>query len=518
MQAQHIDFFNLSGGMDRQKNRLALGSNEADWIENLHWASQQGWSTQNNGYQPMNTTPLNGGATVQAAFAFKDATGVEHTLLQVGDTLYRVDALGGKVLSTLGVVGSSPCQAATFGGWCYWVSPSAPPKRWNGQTPSLEAAPGWPPTIAGLTLGNPSLACTYANRLVLAGDALNPNTVFLSELENADTFTPNTLANSAGGLLVSPGDGQRITALIPLFVPYTNEQVLLIFKNRSIYALTGTSTEDFTLELVSNHVGALSSQALLGVGQEVWFLSEEGINTLGANTDLGTLALGSLSSKIKGLTETLNRSQLHRAFALQDVKRQEVWWFVPEGSSNRCNRVWVQNYGGPAHVWSLRTGIEAACALRLPTGELLTGGFDGLWYQQRKGQRYGATAPVPWVFRTPTYVLGNTQALKRLPFVDVYCRDVGLATFDVKAFWGQDPTPTVSRPQVELTASQSLQLYGLAQYGASTYASGLSSRLRVYPDGVGTVFQLELSGQTPEQPLTLEGFSFRLQGGGAVGL
>jgi hypothetical protein len=253
----------LEGGMNTQKNPLAMGASELQWVENLHWNNAQGWATEQSGYVQVNTTPLAGGSPVLSLYTFTDVTGVNRTLVQAGATLYYVTPLGGSILATLGQTYAQPNTYVPFMGWCFVLNSSTPPKRWNGASTTLQSVPGWPPVIAGVTVGNPGFGCVYANRLVLAGDEINPNTVYLSALEDPDMFTPGLLDDSAGAIQISPGDGQRITALMPLYIPYSNEHVLLIFKNQSIYALRGYDASSFRLELVSNTLGTETPQSLV---------------------------------------------------------------------------------------------------------------------------------------------------------------------------------------------------------------------------------------------------------------
>ena len=123
---------------------------------------------------------------------------------------------------------------------------------------SMAALDGWPAVIAGVTPGMPTFGEKFANRLVLSGDADNPSMIYISEFENPENYTPGEGATSAGAIQVSPGDGEAITGLRTLFLPLENEEVLVIFKERSTYMLTGNDADTFTLQKVSGEFGAVS--------------------------------------------------------------------------------------------------------------------------------------------------------------------------------------------------------------------------------------------------------------------
>jgi hypothetical protein len=513
MPSKRIHVPSLEGGMDTQVSPILLKLNQQRLLENLHWQQATGWSTLDIGYEAKNSSPLNNGSVIHGLYTFQDVSGLDQTLVQAGDTLFHVNPLIGTVIKSIGTTYDSPNQYVTFLGWCFILNSSCPPKRWNGTNESFENMVGWPYTAEGEIVGNPSLGCVYANRLVLAGDATRPNTIYLSALEDPEDFTPTNLEDSAGAIQISPGDGQRITGLIPLYVPYSNEHVLLVFKTKSIYALRGADASSFRIELVSNTLGTQSPQSFMAVGQDVWFLSSSGINALGPNTQLGILAVGSLSSEMQGRLPSLNQAQLHKAFALHDPIQKELWWCVPTESSTVCNEVWVQNYSQSPHKWSLRKGLNMTCGHTLPLGQLLSGDASGRWHQQRKGHTYNGTN-IPWRLISSTYSLGDFNTQSRLTTIDVYLSRVGAENFDAYGSWemGYDGGDSLT-PSVTVSAG-GLDMYGLGFFNTARFGSHAKGIARLYPEGSGRLFELTLSGVIPSQPIAITGYSLTYIEGG----
>ena len=115
---------------------------------------------------------------------------------------------------------------------------------------------------------------------------------------------------------MSPGDGERITAIKTLYLPLENEEVLVIFKERSTYMLTGNDADTFTLQKVSGEFGAVSHQSVVQAGSELLFLSREGITSLSTATVQGNLTTGFISDRIRPAIDGLNRQATRYNWAL----------------------------------------------------------------------------------------------------------------------------------------------------------------------------------------------------------
>jgi hypothetical protein len=514
MPTKTITFPTLEGGMNTTQSPTTLSAGQTQWIENLHWQHGGGWSSEEGGFTRRNSAPLNNGASIASLYTFHDATASERTLIQAGNLLYYVNPLQGEVYQMLGQTATAPNQYIPFMGWCYVLNSSSAPQRWNGNTPGLETASGWPPVLNGLTCGYPGFGCVYANRLVLAGDSLNPHMLYLSALENPEMFTPGELEDGAGAIQVNPGDGQRITALMPLYVPYSNEHVLLIFKSSSIYALRGYDASSFQLELVSNTLGTESPRSLMAVGQDVWFMSRTGIHALGPNTESGILAVGNISQPMMGRWPRINLNSLDKSFALHDMQRRELWWCLPTGSANTANEVWVQHYGTVPHQWSLKTGMSMTDGHTLPDGQLLTGTSNGYWVQQRRGNTYQGV-PYSWKLITATHALGSFSTHSRLILADVFLNHVINGGLNVSITWELGLAGTLPlTPAIHLGYGEA-HIYGMGVYGVSSYLEQTRAVARVYPEGSGRLVELTFSGQSVSQPITITGYSLKYNEGGS---
>ncbi len=505
-------YFNNTGGLNLRFNELILDEQDAEEVLNLHATSSGSWTSMDVGFVNLNTTPLSTGLKVTSLYHFKPVSGDPVLLAGSGDKLYTFQTSDGSSSELLnGLAVDAPMNFVTFSGLLIGCNGADPPKKWDGST-AVSNLLGWPPVIAGVTPGKPSISEIFSNRLIFSGDSDNPSMLYLSELENPENFTPATGASSAGAIQVSPGDGQKITALKTMYLPSKSEEILVVFKERSTYILTGNDSDTFTLQKISNEFGAVSSRAVVQVGNELMFLSAEGITSLSTATVQGNITANFMSHKIQSQINTLNLSKLSESFAVHLRNRQEIWWAVSDGGSVQNQRILVLNYG-LGNSWSRRSGILASSGIVIDS-KLYTGNYSGIVQQQLKGSSYHG-APIPWVYRTPFYGLGSPRVRKRIKDIEVYLKQMSTLDIDVKFAWD---IKRGSRAQQSRTASVvpdvSSSVYSQSVYGDDEYGLLGLSIIKLIPEGSGKYFQMELSGNVSDKPVELQGWTITAMYGG----
>ena len=510
---QTFRFFQNTGGLNLRANDVLAAPEEAEDIVNMHVGVNGTWTTKDIGYVALTDSPLESGATLRGMYEFQPLSGESQLIVAAGGKLFSAppNSVSFTELAS-GFSTTAAVRFVTFQGLLIACNGVDAPQKYTG-TGSAEPLDGWPPVIPGVTPGMPSMAAVFANRLVFSGDADNPSMVYLSALESPEDFTPTTGATSAGAIQIAPGDGERITALHTLYLPLENEEVLVIFKERSTYLLTGHDAETFAVHKVSDEFGAVSPHSVVQVGNELMFLTTEGVTTLSTATLQGNMTSGFASAKVHPVIRQLNRDKLSESFAVHLRERQEVWWFVAEGSYQQNQRVLVLSYAGTP-AWSRRSGITASCACLTTQGLLLTGGYDGHLSQQLRGNTYDGEA-IDWLYRTPFYDFSAPHLRKRIREVTLYLKQISALNVTVKAFW--DIRRGSSQQEVHTLSVQpdaASSVFGVAVYGADFYAIIGSSLLKFTPSGSGKFLQLEFSGSHAGQPVEIEGWTVTtIQGG-----
>ena len=512
MSMQTFNYFNNTGGMNLRSNDLSVSDNEAEEINNLHANSRGSWSSNNAGYVHLNATPLAGGSTVTSLYEYVTLTGESFLMAVAGTNLFTFEPSTGMANNLMAsLTAGQRMSFVTFKGLLIGCNGIDAPKKWDGTNPVADLV-GWPPVIAGLTPGMPSIAASFSNRLIFSGDANYPSLIYISELENAENFTPAIGATSAGALQVSPGDGEKITALKTMFLPNTNEEILLIFKEKSTYLLSGSDADSFTLQKVSGEFGAVGPLSVLQVGNELMFLSLEGVTSISTATAQGNITTGFLSNAIQPQIAKLNRAALNRSFAVHLRHRQEVWWFVAEGSNTQNQTVLVYNYG-VNQAWSKRSGINVACGI-YSQGLLYTGNYVGLIQQQLQGNSYNGQ-PITWTYRTGFMNFSVPRMRKRVKDIELFLKQISSVNVTVNTYWDFRRSAHNRQSRVlSIAPDSSSSIFGTSIYGQDYYNVTGSSMVKFMPSGSGLAFQLELTGNAADQPVEIEGWNITAIYGG----
>ncbi|MEM0951986.1 MAG: hypothetical protein AAGI66_07580 [Cyanobacteria bacterium P01_H01_bin.74] len=510
-------YFNNTGGINQEVSDLTLNNNDAEDIVNLHATAAGRWSGSNVGFTHINDTPLGNGTAIETLYAFTTLAGVTHVIASAGGTLYTVEPGSGQATEQYSGLSGTAMNFSTFNGLLIGSNGVDPPIQWNGLD-AVSDLPGWPPVIPGIASGVPNFSAVFANRLIFSGDNSNPSVIYLSALEDPETFTPGSGSASAGAIQVSPGDGEKITALKTLFLPIENEEVLVIFKESATYLLTGNDAETFVLQKLSSEFGAVSHRSVTLVGNQLMVLSKEGIMALSTATQEGNLTTGFLSNRIQKQMSTLNAFQLKNSFCLHLRSRQEVWWFVTASNSTTNQTVLVYNYGlvfNPGGAWSRRAGLEAACGLVL-NNTVYTGNYAGQIARQNSGNHYDGQ-PIAWVYRTGFYDFNAPRSRKRVREIVLQLKQISTLSLTVNLYWDfkrgsfHRQTRTLS-----VLPDASSATFGVARFGEDTYNVVGISTLRFTPSGSGRYFQLELTGEAIDAPVEIEGWQITVHYGGSL--
>ncbi|MDI3298383.1 MAG: hypothetical protein QJR08_04345 [Bacillota bacterium] len=137
----------------------------------------------------------------------------------------------------------------------------------------IDAPAKYDGTTLALLGGSPPSGARYAavhqNRLWLAGSVSNPSRVWFSDPLNPESWPTLNFID------VSPDDGDQITGIIP----YSN--TLVVFKQRSTWAITGDSVDNFALVRVHEGIGCVApaSPVIVDLASKLYlaWVSDQGL-------------------------------------------------------------------------------------------------------------------------------------------------------------------------------------------------------------------------------------------------
>ena len=203
----------------------------------------------------------------------------------------------------------------------------------------------------------------YKGRLWVAKDA----TIYYSALGTYNDFSSS---NDAGYINEFHTDTGSITALKPY------KDYLAIYKNDSVYLLTGTSPDDFAIVLFANK-GAVNSASIVNVANKQYFLSN-GIFALEQVGELNQIQLGSeISQKIK--PEFNSFGKIENSFCLHYETKSQMWYFFPYSDDDYFHTVWINDYVNKAW-YNCFSPQHIVCAC-VYNGLLYTQDYDAIIYK-----------------------------------------------------------------------------------------------------------------------------------------
>lgn len=175
------------------------------------------------------------------------------------------------------------------------------------------------------------------------GIELNTNT----EVPGATVFTGD---NTPQAVDINRNDGQRVTGL-GFF-----QDVLIVFKEKSIYQLYFNESGSFVVERISSSYGAVSHGSIASVENDCYFLTDKGVYVLGNEPNYyASIRTNELSSRVKDLLQRINPAHYERCRAFYHDDR--YFLSVPLDSNTECNAMIV--YDRRFYSWAYWDNIRA---------------------------------------------------------------------------------------------------------------------------------------------------------------
>lgn len=229
-----------------------------------------------------------------------------------------------------------------------------------------------PGTSGAALAGSPpsgKVGIAWNNRVWIGNTTSNPSKLSYSILNDEEDWT----SSGSGFVEPQPGDGDEITAIAPI-----SNNILLLFKNRSIYQVVGRS-DPFAVFPLFQSVGCAGNRAVVAAEGLVYFVTPTGEmritdgNRIYDDRDIATL------SHADDLWAQVPKSRLPyvQGFRHQGDSFDHIVWMVSLGASQSTN-----NY---AIIWDLKNkcwlknskGFNGNAVCKTSTDRYLIGSYVG---------------------------------------------------------------------------------------------------------------------------------------------
>ncbi len=225
-----------------------------------------------------------------------------------------------------------------------------------------------------------SLVRYHKNQLFLSGNLTYPSRVWFSALDDITNYDATSFFDC------DTSDGTRVRGMVSVF------NALYIFKDKSIWCLTGTNKDDFVLAKLVDGIGTLSEQSIAIVNNSIVFTT--------AQNDIaiydGGYNVVFISQKIRntigGLNFTRATNTLGLAFSTYKYSDVDYYASVSNAGSGTNNNILF--FDTALKAWSKFQGIDANawCAGEDSTGQniLIFGDYNGYVHTYPSTQYYDA--------------------------------------------------------------------------------------------------------------------------------
>lgn len=169
----------------------------------------------------------------------------------------------------------------------------------------------------------------YKDSLFIAGDSDNPSRLYYSG--GGDKVEDFTIGGGGGFLDISKNDGQVITGFIVF------KDSLIIFKDRSIYKFSFSTSGLPQIEQVNPAIGCIAPRSIVPVENDVFFAGEDGIYTLGneAGFAFDVVRANELSVPVRSEYQGIDPAYISRisaVYAKQNEQNLVIFSYTPSGS------------------------------------------------------------------------------------------------------------------------------------------------------------------------------------------
>ena len=334
------------------------------------------------------------------------------------------------------------------------------------------------------------------------------NQLFFSKGSNLSftaPFTDNdfTAASGAGTINV----GNAITGLI-IF-----REQLIIFSERRISRLVGSTIADFQLQPVTMDTGCIEEDTIQEVGGDIIFLGPDGLRSLATTDKFGDFSIGVISKPIQ--TETNRLISQNTSFASVVIREKSQYRILGYNANITTDaaRGILATQTEQGIQWAELRGIRAYVAdsnYNASTEVVVFGHDDGYVYQMESGNSFDG-ANISASFATPFIPVNDPRLRKTFYKMFLYTDPQGSFTANVSLKYDFEEADVIQPATITFnnaSGADALAFYGEAEYGTGEYGGTIQRLFDSQLIGSGFVVSLVFSSESTNPPYSLDALTF----------
>ena len=318
-------------------------------------------------------------------------------------------------------------------------------------------------------------------------------------------YTDDDFTAAAGSGIINVGG--IITGIVVF------REALIIFTEKTISQLTGTSIQDFSLQPITKNVGCVAPDTIQEVGGDVMFLGPEGLRLFSATDRVGDFNLGVVSKPIQPVTTSLINA--HSSFASCVIKQKSQYRIFGYNDSITASnakgilgtQISPEATGGIA--WAEIVGFKCYVAdgdYQDQTETIVFANNDGYVYEMEQGNSLDGSNIIA-SFATPYIPINDFRIRKTFYKLYLYTDPQGSVTTSVNLKLDFDDQGSVQPPTITLSNSAgSVGFYGSsgAKYGTTVYGDKLKKQFQTQVIGSGFSVSLQFVSNSQDPPFSLD--------------
>ena len=319
--------------------------------------------------------------------------------------------------------------------------------------------------------------------------------IFTSPFTSSD-FSP---ANGAGIINV----GNTITGLIVF------REQLIIFSERTIFRLVGSSTGDFQLQPIALDTGCVEPDTIQEIGGDVIYVGPDGIRSLSATEKVGDFNLAVVSKIIQEKArDFINRNTSFSSVVIRPKSQYRLLGYNANFSQDASQAIVGSQVEQGINFSELR-GFKAYVASSNLNEDIETIVFaneDGYVYSMESGNSMDG-AEIFSTFATPYIPINDPRVRKTFYKMFLYTDPQGSYSADVNLLYDFDEAGIV-QPETfsfDNTSGSSVPaFYGASVYGTGTYGGTVQRLFEKQTVGSGYVVSVEFRTNSTNPPHSLD--------------
>lgn len=344
---------------------------------------------------------------------------------------------------------------------------------------------------------NATMVAFHKRHAFAAGRNTAPSTLFFSDLGDIENWT----GGISGNVSVETNDGTIIRAIVPGF------DSLYIWKDFSIWRLSGDDKDNFVLQRMVKDIGTLSPHSVVLVGNDFIFLDSKGDVYIYD----GGIKVRLISSKIEGTTSQTNFARFDKVSAVEFEKD----FYVTLSSAATATQDIVLIFDTFHLAWLKYKGINANALLAADSGNgkdaLFFQDYSGFLQEHPSGTNDDGTA-IDAFYLTKQFRFPDLGIDKTFQKLFVFVDQEGNYNINVELRTNLQTTGTSQA--INLLGSGSL--YGTAIYGVDVYGDENLIIGELEFGDEGKFFQLKFFNNNLDEPFQIKGYMPFLEGNDGV--